>query len=79
MGKTENISSKIKNETRVSTFSILTQHSVGTSSYSNTKGKRNKRNSNKTVRSQTFANNMILIPISPEKKNQKTLRHHKLL
>ena len=35
---------KIRNKTRVSTFTTIIQHSSGTPSYSNQKSKRNKRN-----------------------------------
>jgi hypothetical protein len=44
--KTENISPKVKNETRVSTLSTLIQHSLGIPSQMNKTGRRNKSNMN---------------------------------
>ena len=41
---TERISPKIRNKTRVSTFTTVTQHSFGSPSYSNQRRKINKRN-----------------------------------
>ena len=45
MVKTENIPPKIRKKTRVSTFTTIIQHHSGSSSYSNQRRKRNKRNS----------------------------------
>ena len=42
--KFESIPPKIRNKTRVSTFTIIIQHSSGSPSYSNQRRKRNKRN-----------------------------------
>jgi hypothetical protein len=44
--KLETISSKARNETRVSTLSTLIQHSLGNPSQSINVGRRNKRNTN---------------------------------
>ena len=44
MVKTESIPPKIRNKTRVSTFTTIIQHSSGSPSYSNQRRKRNKRN-----------------------------------
>jgi hypothetical protein len=61
MGKTEIISSKIRNETRVLNISTLTQQSLGIPSQSNKTGKRNERNINrKEVKLSLFADEMIL-------------------
>ena len=43
-GKPKSIPPKIRNKTRVSTFTTIIQHSSGSSSYSNQRRKRNKRN-----------------------------------
>jgi hypothetical protein len=51
-GKTETLSSEVRNETRVSTFSTLIGQSLGVPSQSNKTGRRNKRNSNRNERSQ---------------------------
>jgi hypothetical protein len=52
-GKTETISSKVRNETRVSTFSTLIKYGLGNPSQSNKTGKINKKNSKRKGRSQT--------------------------
>ena len=44
MVKTESISTKIKTEIRMSTFSTVIQHSVGIPSHGNQKRKQNKSN-----------------------------------
>ena len=44
MVKTENIPPKIRNKTRVSTFTNIIQHSSGSPSFSSERRKRNKRN-----------------------------------
>jgi hypothetical protein len=52
-GKTENISSKVKKETRVSTlFTLIKFNSFGIPSQNKT-GRRNKKNSNRKGSSQT--------------------------
>ena len=43
-GKPKSIPPKIRNKTRVPTFTTIIQHSSGSSSYSNQRRKRNKRN-----------------------------------
>ena len=45
-GKTESISSKIRNKTRISTLATFIQHSFGSSSHVNQRRKRNKKNPN---------------------------------
>jgi hypothetical protein len=52
--KTETISSKVRNETRVSTRSTVIQHSLRIPSQSNNTGRRNKKNTNKKGRCQTI-------------------------
>ena len=47
----ERIPSKIRNKTSVSTFATVTQHSFGSSSYSNQRRKRNESNSDGKRRS----------------------------
>ena len=51
--KTESISPKIRNETRMSTLTTIIQHSFRSPSHSNQKRKRNKRNTNWKRRSKT--------------------------
>ena len=43
-GEKQSIPPKIRNKTRVSTFSTIIQHSSGSPSFSNQRRKRNKRN-----------------------------------
>ena len=43
-GKPKSIPPKIRNKTRVSTFTTIIQHSFGSPSYGNQRKKRNKRN-----------------------------------
>jgi hypothetical protein len=52
MGKTETISSKIRDEVRVFTPRTLIQHSIGIPIQSNKTGERNTKNSNREGRSQ---------------------------
>ena len=47
--KTETISSKIRNKTRLSTLTTIIQHSFGSFSHSNQRGKSNKRNPNQKI------------------------------
>jgi hypothetical protein len=51
-GKTETISSKVRNEIRVSTLSTLMQHNFRIPNQTNKTGRRNKRNSNRKERSE---------------------------
>ena len=44
--KTKSFPPKIRNKTRMSTFTISIQHSIGSPSHSNQTRKRNKRNPN---------------------------------
>ena len=46
MGKIESIPPKVRNKTRVPTFTTTIQHSFGSFGYSNQSRKRNKRNPN---------------------------------
>ena len=50
-GKTETISTKIRNKTRVPTLTTIIQHGFGSFSHSNQRRKRNKRNPNQKIRS----------------------------
>ena len=52
----------MRNNTRVSTFTTIFQHSSGSTSYSNRRRKRNKRNPDqkRTVKLSLFADDMIL-------------------
>ena len=52
--KIENISSKVRNKTRVPTFTITIQHSFGSSGHSNQSRKRNKKNPNWKIRSKAL-------------------------
>ena len=52
--KTESIPPKIRNTTRVSTFTTIIQHSSGSPSYSNQRRKRNKRNPDQKRRSKAL-------------------------
>ena len=59
--KIESISPKVRNKTRVPTFTTTIQHSFGSFGHSNQSRKRNKRNPNWKRRSKTpFADDMIL-------------------
>ena len=49
--KTETISTKIRNKTRLSTLTTIIQHSFGSFSHGNQRRKRNKRNPNCKIRS----------------------------
>ena len=51
--KTESISTKIRNKTRMSTLATIIQHSFGIPSHGNQRRKRNKRNTNWKRRSKT--------------------------
>ena len=50
MVKTETISSRIRNKTRMPTLTTIIQHSFGSFSHSNQRRKRNKRNPNQKRR-----------------------------
>jgi hypothetical protein len=55
-GKTETISTKVRNEKRVFTLSTLIQHSFVIPSHTIKRERRNKRNSNREGRSQVIPN-----------------------
>ena len=61
-GKTEAISTMIRNKTRLPTLTTIIQHSFGSFSPSNQRRKRNKRNPNwkRKVKVSLFADDMIL-------------------
>ena len=59
--KTESIPPKIRNKTKVSTFTTIIQHNSGSPSYSDQRTKRNKRNQDrKDVKLSLFTHDMIL-------------------
>ena len=60
--------SKIRNKTRVSTFTTIFQHSSGSPSYSNQRRKRNKRNPvrREEVKLSLFADDMTLYIENPK-------------
>ena len=76
MIKTESISSKIRNKTRVSTITTLIQHSSESPSYSNQRRKRNKNNPDRKTRSRLFlfADDMILYIKNPKYSIRKLLQ-----
>ena len=53
-GEKQSIPPKIRNKTRVSTFTTIIQHSSGSPNYSNHRRKRNKRNPDWKRRSKTL-------------------------
>ena len=67
-------SPKVRNKTRVSTFTTIIQHSSGSPSYSNQRRKRNKRNPDKKRSSEIlFADDMILYIENPNDSIRKLL------
>ena len=62
MAKTETISTKIRNKTRLPTLTTITQRSYGSFSHNNQRRKRNKRNPDQTeeIKLSLFADDMIL-------------------
>ena len=64
----ESIPPKIRNKTRVSTFTTIIQHSSGSPSYSNQRRKRNKRNPDwkRRVKLSLFADDRILYIENPK-------------
>ena len=73
--KTEFIPCTIRNKTRVSTFSNIIQHSLGSWSYSNQRRKRNKRNPDqKEVKLSLFIDDMILYIENPKYSIRKLLK-----
>ena len=75
MVKNESISPKIRNKTRLSTFTTIIQHSFASLSYSNQRRKRNKRNSDQKRKSKLslFADDMILYIEIPKDSTRKLL------
>ena len=72
--KIENISPKVRNKTRVPTFTTTIQHSFGSFGHNNQCIKRNKRNPNWKRRSKTlFADDMILYIENPKDATRKLL------
>ena len=71
----ESIPPKIRNKTRVSTFTTITQHSSGSPSYSNERRKRNKRNPDwkRRVKLSLFADDMTLYIENPKANIRKLL------
>ena len=64
--KNESIPPKIRNKTRVSTFTTIIQQSSGSPSYSNQRRKRNKRNPDQKRSKALFADDMILYIENPK-------------
>jgi hypothetical protein len=75
MGKTEIISSKVRNETRLPIFPTPIQHSLGISNQINKARRRNKRNTNskEVVKLSLFADDMILYLKDPKSSTQRLL------
>ena len=73
--KTESISSKIRNRTRMSTLTTIIQHSFGSPSHSNQRRKRNKRKQirKEEVKLSLFADDMILYIENPKNATRKLL------
>jgi len=71
----ESIPPKIRNRTRVSTFTTIIQQSSGSPSYSNQRRKRNKRNPDRKeeVKLSLFADDMILYIENPKDSIRKLL------
>ena len=68
------VSSKVRNKTRVPTFTITIQHSFGSFGHSNQSRKRNKRNPNWKRRSKTLtADDKILYIENPKDSTRKLL------
>ena len=61
--KTESIPPKIRNKTRVSTFTTIIQHSCGSPSYSNQRKKRSKRHPDRKRRSKTLTTDDVILYI----------------
>ena len=71
--ETESILPKIRNKTRVSTFTTIIQQSSGSPSYSNQRRKRNKRNPDQKRSKALFADDMILYIENPKDSIRKWL------
>ena len=74
--KIESISPKVRNKTRVPTFTTTIQHSFGSFGHGSQSRKRNKRNPNWKRRSKTFmfADDMILYIENPKDSTRKLQR-----
>ena len=66
VGKTENIPPKIRNKTRVSTFTTVIEHSSGSPSYNNQIRKRKGIQIRKEVKLSLFVDDMILYIENPK-------------
>ena len=79
--KTETISSKIRNKTRLPTITTIIRHSFGSFSHSNQRRKRNKRNPNRKeeVKLSLFADDMILYVENPKDATRKLLERMNLV
>ena len=74
MVKTDSIPPKIRDKTRMSTFTTNFQHSFGRPSYSNQRRKRSKRiQIRKEIKLSLFADNMILYIENPKDSIRKLL------
>ena len=73
--KIESISPKVRNKTRVPTFTTTIQHSFGSFDHSNQSRKRNKRNpiGKEEVKLSLFADDMILYIEHPKDSTRKLL------
>ena len=73
--KIESISPKVRNKTRVPTFTITIQHSFGSFSHNSQRRKRNKRNLDwkEEVKLSLFADDMILYIENPKDSTRKLL------
>ena len=72
--KIESIFPKVRNKTRVTTFTTTIQHSFGSFGHSNQSRKRNKRNQNcKKRKPSLFADDMILYKENPKDSTRKLL------
>ena len=72
--KIKSISPKIRNKTRVPTFTTTIQHSFGSFGWSNQSRKRNKRNPDwKRIKLSLFADGMILYIDNPKDSTRKLL------
>ena len=69
--KNESIPPKIRNKTRVSTFTTVIQHHSGSPSYSNQRRKRNKKNPGWKRRSKTLTADDVILYIENPKDNIK--------
>ena len=71
--KTESIPLKVRNKTRVSTFTTIIQHNFGNPGYINQRRKRNEIQIGKEVKVSLFADEMILYIENPKESIRKLL------